>query len=140
MVGDHARQNPAPFSHFWRFSVAGIELKDAELVESANKYVKSLDAIINYSQDIKARQIQCLLMVYVDEGRAVSDYADKIKMKHSTMSRYLLDLGEKTRKGGAGLELVKKLKSHEDLRKELVFLTAKGRSVVGKILQIIHAY
>ena len=76
------------------------------------------------------------LMVVLDEGKSVSEYARAFGAKdRRVMSRYLRDIGERARNGGPGLGLVTVEQHPTDSRSRRVLLTAKGRSVAEAILQ-----
>ena len=46
--------------------------------------------------------IEAFLLVCLEEGLSVEDYAARGKIPYVTMSRHLLDLGDRNRKRGAG--------------------------------------
>jgi DNA-binding MarR family transcriptional regulator len=72
--------------------------------------------------------------VALNEGASLSDLAKKIDAKNSTISRHLLDLGERNRKMEPGLKLVEYRQSPLELRRHEYALTSKGGSVIRSIL------
>lgn len=66
------------------------------------------------------------LLVALNEGKSLKEYANMAGMSQSTMSRHLLDLGEKKRQGGEGYGLVIRRNDPFELRKNMYRLTDKG--------------
>ena len=95
----------------------------------------ALTPLMNLRGSIPLPFLTIFLMVVLDEGKCVSEYARAFGVKdRRMMSRYLRDIGERARNGGPGLGLVtvEQLPTHSRAR---VVLTAKGRSVAQAILQ-----
>ncbi len=97
----------------------------------------ALTPLMNLRGSIPLPFLTIFLMVVLDEGKCVSEYARAFGVKdRRMMSRYLRDIGERARNGGPGLGLVtvEQLPTHSRARAR-VRLTAKGRSVAKAILQ-----
>jgi len=73
------------------------------------------------------------LMVAIDEGNGVNAYARAVGIHRSIMSRYLRDIGARSRNGGPGLGLVSVEQHPDDPVRTQVFLTAKGRVIANKV-------
>jgi len=69
-------------------------------------------------------------MVALDEGNYPSAYARRAGVDRMSMSRYLRDIGDKSRRGGPGLGLVKVAPDPTHAPRQKVFLTEKGRALL----------
>jgi DNA-binding MarR family transcriptional regulator len=77
--------------------------------------------------------VTVFLMIAHDEGKGVNTYAREFGVHRSMMSRYLRDIGRRSRNGGRGLGLVSVEPHPVDPQRTQVFLTGKGRSVAKEI-------
>ncbi len=87
------------------------------------------------SRSIPLPYATTFLMVAFDEGKGVNAYARAFGMHRSKMSRYLRDIGSRSRSGGPGLGLVTVEPHPDDPVRTQVLLTAKGRSIANEIFQ-----
>jgi len=85
------------------------------------------------------QQAYVFLLVAMDEGRGVQEYADRAGVSQPVMTRILLALGPRGQKGAAGHRLVQQATVTKDLRKRQTFLTAKGKSLVLEIVQLMRS-
>ena len=74
------------------------------------------------------------ITVALDEGKSMSEYGQKTGLPQSTISRHLLDLGERNRKKEPGLNLVVSQRDPEDFRRWTYRLTPKGRDLIQRLL------
>ena len=88
---------------------------------------------------IPLRYITTFLMVALDEGNYPSVYARRAGVDRMSMSRYLRDIGEKSRRGGPGLGLVKVVPDPTNAPRQKVFLTKKGRDLLLLATRPPHA-
>lgn len=72
------------------------------------------------------------------EGRSLREYCDLAGVKQSTMSRHLLDLGERNRQKGPGFHLVEQRSDPQDLRRNVYTLTGKGQKLLQAISSIME--
>lgn len=79
-------------------------------------------------------EISIFLTAALNEGASLKELAELSDMRLSTASRYLLNLSDKTRKGGAGYQLLSRESDPDELRRNMYSLTAKGRKVVAKLV------
>ena len=87
----------------------------------------------NRRRGIPLRFVTVFLMIAHDEGKGVNTYAREFGVHRAIMSRYVRDIGIRSRNGGPGLGLVS-VESHPvDPQRTQVFLTGKGRSVAKEI-------
>lgn len=77
------------------------------------------------------------LIVCLNEGKSLKEYMELAGVAQSTMSRHLLDLGDKNRKGEVGYQLIDRMNDPRELRKNMYLLTAKGRKLRDKILEVM---
>jgi DNA-binding MarR family transcriptional regulator len=72
--------------------------------------------------------IKAFLLVSIEEGLSVLEYAERGKMQVSSMSRHLLDLGDRNRRGEPGMRLITSRANLLDRRRREYMLTAKGHA------------
>jgi len=100
--------------------------------------LRALVRILEYFQDqspqIPAGMIEAFLRVALDEGTSLRDVVEKSGKPQSTVSRHLLDLGDRDRKGDPGLGLVVWRISPQELRRKEYTLSPKGRALLHRIL------
>ena len=92
-----------------------------------------LDPFFRLRPTIPARCVQAFFLVAEKEGLAITEYGKRAGMSLTTMSRNLIDLGERDRKHEEGPGLVE---SHENImnrRETLYRLTPKGRALLASI-------
>lgn len=77
--------------------------------------------------------IAAFLLVSIEEGLSVLEYAERGKIPVSTMSRHLLDLGDRNRKGEPGMGLITSRANLLDNRRREYMLTAKGHALREKL-------
>ena len=105
---------------------------------SVHRLLMALQPFFILDNSIPARCVQAFLMVSEAEGMGVVDLARAAKISPSTMSRNLLDLGERDRYMQAGLGLVRSQGNVEDKRRSEYFLTPKGRALLRKVVQAMN--
>lgn len=72
------------------------------------------------------------------EGRSLKEYCDLAGVAQSTMSRHLLDLGERNRQKQPGFMLVEQKPDPQDLRRNVYRLTPRGRKLVDTIAAVME--
>jgi DNA-binding MarR family transcriptional regulator len=85
------------------------------------------------------QQAYAFLLVALEEGRGVQEYAERIGVTQPVMTRILLALGPRGQKGAAGRQLVRQATNPEDLRKRQTFLTAKGAALKREIVRLMRS-
>lgn len=86
-------------------------------------------------RDASLQMMQALLLVAQNEGLSLTDLCDLAGVAQSTMSRHLLDLGERNRLREPGLGLLVGKTDLQDSRRKRYTLTPKGRKVVRDFLK-----
>jgi hypothetical protein len=74
-------------------------------------------------------------MVALEEGKGVCAYARAAGIHRAAMSRYLHEIGDKTRHGTPGLGLVAVEPHPIYPRRRQILLTDKGRSIAKEMFQ-----
>jgi DNA-binding MarR family transcriptional regulator len=82
--------------------------------------------------------IEAFLAVCIEEGLSVQEYAKRAKIPVTTMSRHLLDLGDRNRKMKPGLGLVTSRTNPLNRRQREYMLTERGRSLLGKMTLVMQ--
>lgn len=79
--------------------------------------------------------VTAFLLVALEEGLTVTEYAKRAGTSQSLMTRHLADLGETNRYHQQGFGLVEQFDNVMDRRERLIRLTARGRHVVYQMSQ-----
>ena len=112
---------------------------NAKLTEQGLRFVA--DAFELFQTAAKAElpiQIaRSFIYVALYEGRSLREYCDLTGVAQSTMSRHLLDLGQRNRQKQPGFGLVEQRPAHDDLRRNVYRLTTKGRDLKAKIEEMM---
>jgi DNA-binding MarR family transcriptional regulator len=103
--------------------------------KAASAFLRALDAFTGERNAIPTQYIRAFLLIALDEGKTVGEYAIKSGVSPSVMSRHVLDIGEFRRTKQPGLGLVYSKPNVMNLREHNVFLTDKGRALLHKIVR-----
>jgi DNA-binding MarR family transcriptional regulator len=98
-------------------------------------FLSALEPFREIRQTMPLQYVVSFLLVAVDEGRGVTEYAERAGVSQSVMSRHLLDLGDRNRHKEPGFGLVTYKPSMENLSKHEYYLTPKGKGVAHRILR-----
>jgi DNA-binding MarR family transcriptional regulator len=79
------------------------------------------------------------LLVALEGGLGVQEYADLAGVTQAVMPRILLALGSRSRGRERGYGLVQQGIDTKDSRKHQTFLTAKGKALVREIGRLVHS-
>jgi len=83
--------------------------------------------------------VMAYLQIVSDEGRSVTEYAAKLGVAQSVMSRHILDIGPRNRHAsGAGFNLVEQGVNPVDPGLKEIKLTQKGRGLYNAIRDSMH--
>src|SRR5262245_42960712 len=82
--------------------------------------------------------VTAFLLVAQEEGLSVSEYARRANVSVSVMSRHLLDIGDRTRRGEEGFGLVTARMRPENMREHEYVLTPKGRALWAQIVTLME--
>jgi DNA-binding MarR family transcriptional regulator len=81
--------------------------------------------------------LKAFLYVCMEQGLSVREYAKRADVPYVTMSRHLLDLGDRNRKNQPGLGLVTARPNPLNRRAFEYMLTDKGQAFMERILRIL---
>jgi len=95
----------------------------------------ALKPLSNLRGSIPLPFVIAFLMVALDEGKGASAYARALGISRTAMSRYLRDIGDRSRNGGPGLGLVTVQARSAHSNRRPVVLTAKGRATAKLIFE-----
>jgi DNA-binding MarR family transcriptional regulator len=76
--------------------------------------------------------IIAFLEVACDEGKGVAEYASKVDVSPTVMTRNLLDIGDRNRQREEGYGLITQERDLFDLRKHNAKVTPKGKSLAHR--------
>jgi DNA-binding MarR family transcriptional regulator len=93
-----------------------------------------LDPLFAIRATLPARAIQAFLLVAQKEGLSVGEYAKRAGLSPTSMSRNLLDMGERDRNFEEGAGLVEGKENVLNRREKLYSLTPKGRALLASIV------
>jgi DNA-binding MarR family transcriptional regulator len=94
---------------------------------AANALHSAIACFQQLEHTMPAQYIQTFLLVAMEQGLSVRDYAERSDVSASVMSRHLLDIGERNRHMQPGWGLVTYRPNPLELRKLEHWLTPKGR-------------
>lgn len=100
------------------------------------RFYETLRKFSELSPTMPVMQVVAFVTVAMHEGRSLGELSQIANIKQSTMSRYLLDLSDKTRVGEAGYGLVKREADPQELRRNMYSLTPRGRLLIREIDEI----
>ena len=106
---------------------------DDETKNAMHEMLAALEPFRALRQTMPLQYIVSFLLVALDEGRSVNEYAERACVGTSVMSRHLLDIGERNRNKEEGFGLVTQRADPMELRKHQMMLTPKGRAVAHQI-------
>jgi DNA-binding MarR family transcriptional regulator len=107
-----------------------------ELLEpDEERKLRTLVHVLDHFDAAPASMIEAFLLVAMNEGCSLKDVVEMSGKPQSTVSRHLLDLGDRNRQGEPGLGLVAWRIAPDELRRKEYTLTAKGRALLRRILE-----
>lgn len=109
-----------------------LEGSDAQAIKN---FLAAIEAFRAIRPTMPLQYVVAFLLVAMDEGLGVSEYAERAGVSMSVMSRHLLDIGERNRHMEEGFGLVTARQNPMELRKNEVFLTSKGKAVLRQIIR-----
>ena len=85
-----------------------------------------------------AVEVQAFYVVSLEQGLSVNEYARRLKVSKSTMSRMLLNLGASNRKFEPGAGLVTSYPNPRDEREVQYWLTSRGRALATQLAALMR--
>jgi DNA-binding MarR family transcriptional regulator len=80
----------------------------------------------------------CLAEIALDEGLSHSDLAERMGLGLPTVSRIVGALSRRRQKGATPYGLIRVAISESERRKREIYLTMRGRAVIGRIARILE--
>jgi hypothetical protein len=111
-------------------------LDDNRIIQSL---LQALDTFLKLRGPIPLRELVVFLHIVLDEGNQAIEYADRLKLRRAEMSKYVHDLGDRSRGGGPGLGLIEFKPLGNPHNRQPIFLTKKGRLVASAILKSLRS-
>lgn len=102
---------------------------------TGRKVLALLSRLRDLDNDMPVQQTVVLLWVALNEGRTQRELRDQLVMPSSTASRSLAALSKVHRLGKPGLGLIDFFEDPEDRRAKQLFLTAKGKATIDRMLR-----
>jgi DNA-binding MarR family transcriptional regulator len=102
-------------------------------------FMEAFRAIRPNIQNMPMGDAYGFLAIALEEGRGVTQYAERTGITQSGMTRTLSALGAGGRKGAAGFGLVQQAVDPKDMRKHQTFLTAKGKALIREIVRLTRS-
>lgn len=100
-----------------------------------NVTLRTLDPFKNLRGTMPLQYVTAFLLVAIDEGHNVTEYARRAGISQSLMTRHLSDLGTVNRYHEEGFGLVDHVEDPQDRRNKMIHLSAKGKGIVGQIVR-----
>ena len=101
--------------------------------QAARALRAAIEPFVALNPNIPASYILSFLAVAEEEGRPVNEYATELGMFKAVMTRHLLDLGERDRRGGEGMNIIEQKRDRQDLRINRTFISEKGATLLSKV-------
>jgi len=98
-----------------------------------------MDALRALRRTMPIQQAYAFLLVAVEGGLGVQEYAERASVTQTVMTRILLALSSRSQGRERGYGLVQQGIDTEDARKRQTFLTAKGKALVREIARLVHS-
>jgi hypothetical protein len=117
-----------------RPSMSRMELSEADM-RKLRAALAVIETFFKFRKTMPAQYIRTFLLVALDEGRGVLEYAERAGVAQSVMSRHLQDIGPRNRKKEEGFGLVESRDNPMELRKHQLTLTPRGRALAHQIIR-----
>jgi len=82
----------------------------------------------------------CLLIVARNPGKSQQFIQQELGLSQSSTSRAVQALSKWSRLGKPGYDLVEQVEDPMDTRKKIVFLTPKGKALIGRALGLLEGH
>jgi DNA-binding MarR family transcriptional regulator len=101
------------------------------------KLLAALDILCHTKETIPVQAVRTFLMVALNEGEGVLDYAEKLGISQSVASRHLLDIGDRDRYMKPGLGWITQRLDPINRRKHQALLTGTGKALAHRICRAL---
>jgi hypothetical protein len=111
------------------------------LNEEEKAYARALMLALEPFREIRPtmplQYVYTFLMVACEEGKGVTEYAQKAGISPTVMTRHLLDIGDRNRAREEGFGLVTQERDKYDLRRTHSRVTPVGKALMHKIINAL---
>jgi DNA-binding MarR family transcriptional regulator len=111
----------------------GATTQGAPAKEGLVALLRSVASIAEINPGMPIGQAMAFVQVALDPGRGPREYAEALRVPESTVSRWLLDLGQRDR-GVTSVKLLEWRMNPKNLRTKQYFLNGKGTSLINRCL------
>ena len=111
--------------------------KDEQL--ALRKCLLFMDAFRAVRRIMPMQHAYAFLLVALEGGRGVQEYAQRARVTQAVMTRILFALGSRSRGRERGYGLVQQGIDTQDARKHQTFLTAKGKALMREIVRLVRS-
>jgi DNA-binding MarR family transcriptional regulator len=98
-----------------------------------------MDAFRAVRRIMPMQHAYAFLLVALEQGHSVSEYAKRAAVSQAVMTRILFSLGSSGQGRAPGYGLVQQVEGREDARKHQTFLTAKGKALMREIVRLVRS-
>jgi DNA-binding MarR family transcriptional regulator len=98
-----------------------------------------MDAFRAVRRIMPMQHAYAFLLVALEEGRGVQEYADRAGVTQAVMTRILFALGSRSQGWESGYGLVQQDRDTEDARRHQTFLTAKGKALMHEVVRVTRS-
>jgi len=109
---------------------------ERDALERFSRALKHLRTIMG--RNVPSQIIQAYLVVALDEGRPVNEYATILGASQTTASRHLMDLSDRRRSRQEGFKLLYRRDNPLDEREKLVTLSPHGKAMRQLVLETLR--
>jgi DNA-binding MarR family transcriptional regulator len=106
-----------------------ITRADKRIIQSLLSALEPLSNIRDPRGPVTLRLATAFLAVASNEGQGLNEYARRLGIDRSVMSRYIHNLADRARNGDPGLGLISIDEGRRPNRQQEIFLTKKGHAV-----------
>jgi DNA-binding MarR family transcriptional regulator len=110
------------------------KMTNQQTLDQVRGLLRACELFLNLNGRIPLRCVQAFLLVAAKPGLSVGEYARQAGLSTSTMSRNLLDIGERNRDNEAGFGLVAGRDNPNNRREKEFSLTPVGTALLNKVL------
>jgi DNA-binding MarR family transcriptional regulator len=111
--------------------------KDEQI--ALRKCLLFMDAFRAVRRIMPMQHAYAFLLVALEQGHSVSEYANRAGVSHAVMTRILFSLGSSSQGRAPGYGFVQQVEDGEDARKHQTFLTAKGKALMREIVRLVRS-
>lgn len=103
-----------------------------------DRLAQVMDIFRDFDAAFPASYIRAFLTIARKPGLSVTDYGHILGIPQPVVSRLMLQLGEKSRAGGAGLGWIRRVTDEKDLRVKRLHLTPQGQRLMERLEQAMQ--